>query len=85
MDELENISDELKEEMFAKMQKKYNGDLMRLIHFFRSMDYAITDIKVIITLLLSVLRKTEKFDEEDIRDIFRLSESLQSRIVFKDM
>lgn len=74
---------EFSEEEREKIQDKYNKDLLRLSEFFLSMDYDLEDVKILTTLFLSMLCASEKFDEEDMRDIFRGVSSLKDRIRFK--
>ena len=82
-EELEKLTDKEEQEIFNKVREKFGHDLTRLVSFFHSMDYGIIEIKIIVSLLLSVMLKTEKLDEEDIRDIFHGIKHIKDRIVFK--
>mgnify|MGYP001603656781 CR=1 FL=1 len=81
---MDDLPKELTDQIYDKLREKFTDDLTRLMYLFKSMDYCMTDIKILVALLLATLVKTEKFDEEDIRDIFHGIKHIKERIVFKD-
>ena len=81
---MDDLPEEITQEAYEKLKEKFTEDLTRLIYFFKAMDYCAQDIKILVALLLATLVKIEKFDEEDIRDIFHGIKHITNRIVFKD-
>jgi|GEM_PF-4966080 len=76
---MKEFSDEEREEL----HEKYTQDLINLTCYFKSMDYDLERIKIVISLLLATLGAADKIDEEDLRDMFRIISKVKDRIVFK--
>ena len=75
--------EERTKEEWNKFQEKTNQDLYQLGMYFSSMNYDIERIQCVISLFLSCLLATEKIDEEDLRDMFRVISKMKDRIEFR--